>query len=317
VVFGFRAMRTQGDQPTVKIALIQPSIPQTLIWDESENDNRFRQLIALSRRALAEKPEVMIWPEAAVPNMLRHHQATADAIIELVSENDVWAIVGSDDAEYRAGSIERRIDYFNSAFAISPSGRLEGRYIKRRLVIFGEYMPFAEWLPILQRFSPAGDASFTPGRDPAPFRLHDLGIIASVLICFEDTFPHIAREYVRPDTDFLVNLTNNGWFGESAAQWQHAASAVFRAVENRIPLVRCSNNGLTCWVDQFGAMHDINFPDGDRNIYKAGYKIANVPMLNGATRSLTFYTRYGDVFGWSCLAWIATTLVLRRRTVTI
>ena len=100
----------------------------------------------------------------------------------------------------------------------------------------------------------------------------------------------------------MVNLTNNGWFGESAAQWQHAATAVFRAVENRIPLVRCANNGLTCWVDSAGAMHDVYFP-GSTDIYKAGFKIVDVPVLAaGETRVLSFYTRYGDVFGWTCFA---------------
>jgi apolipoprotein N-acyltransferase len=303
-VLGFRAIRRQPtDRPTVKIALIQPSIPQTLIWDERENANRFQQLLKLSEEALAAKPDVMVWPEASVPNMLRHHDATSAAITGLVRKSNVWAILGSDDAEYRAGSLEREIDYFNSAFAISPDGALEGRYIKRQLVIFGEYMPFVEWLPFLRKISPAGEAGFTAGKEPAPFRLDNLGVIASVLICFEDTFPHLVREYIRSDTDFLVNLTNNGWFGESAAQWQHAAAAAFRAVENRVPLVRCANNGLTCWVDETGAMHDIYFP-GSANIYQAGFKISNVPILSpGETRRLTFYTRHGDVFGWSCAAW--------------
>ena len=72
----------------------------------------------------------------------------------------------------------------------------------------------------------------------------------SPLICFEDMFPHLARQAVRDDTDFLVNLTNDGWFGDSAEQWQHMASAVFRAVENGVPLVRCCNNGVTCWIDR-------------------------------------------------------------------
>ena len=133
-----------------------------------------------------------------------------------------------------------------------------------------------------------------------PFNLESLGVIASVLICFEDTFPHLVRQYVEPQTDILVNLTNNGWFGESAAQWQHAATAVFRAVENRIPLVRCANNGLTCWVDATGRVHEIYFPD-DKDIYKAGYKIVSVPVLaEGESRTLSFYTRHGDVFGWTC-----------------
>jgi apolipoprotein N-acyltransferase len=129
-----------------------------------------------------------------------------------------------------------------------------------------------------------------------------------VLICFEDTFPHLAREYVSEDTDFLLNLTNNGWFGESAAQWQHAIAAIFRAVENRIPLVRCANNGLTCWVDEAGGLHDV-FYDNSRDIYGAGFKTANIPLLGkNEKRKLTFYTKHGDVFGWLCvgfaLGWI-------------
>ena len=122
-----------------------------------------------------------------------------------------------------------------------------------------------------------------------------------MLICFEDVFPHCVREYVEDDTDFLLNLTNNGWFGESAAQWQHAANAVFRAVENGLPLVRCANNGLTCWVDARGRVEEIYFP-GTRDIYGAGWKMARVPLLAGQPRAPTFYRRHGDWFGWSCVA---------------
>src|SRR5213075_838851 len=115
------------------------------------------------------------------------------------------------------------------------------------------------------------DSGFAPGDGPIPFQLTNLNVKISVLICSEDVFPHLVRDYVEPDTDFLLNLTNNGWFGESAAQWQHAANAVFRAVENRIPLVRCANNGLTCWVDEHGRMNDVLFA-ADRRIYGIGFE---------------------------------------------
>jgi apolipoprotein N-acyltransferase len=305
IFWGMRISRSLPQaESTVKMALIQPSIPQTLIWDERENANRFQQLLKLSEDALTNKADVLVWPEASVPNPLRHHDETLTAVIELARKHQVWVIVGSDDAEMRpGGSTLRDLDYFNSAFAISPEGRLTAMYKKRQLVIFGEYVPFVKVLPFMKYLSPAGEgAGFTPGTKPIPFNLEPLGVIASVLICFEDTFPHLVREYVEPNTDLLVNLTNNGWFGESAAQWQHAATAVFRAVENRIPLVRCANNGLTCWVDTVGAMHDLYFPDSP-DIYKAGFKIVTVPVLgSGETRRLSFYTRYGEVFGWSCFA---------------
>ena len=302
--YGMSTVRRYAQpQETTSIALVQPSIPQTLIWDQTENDNRFQQLLALSEKALAANPDLVVWPEASVPNMLRHHDETTRGVIDLVRKHNAWMIVGSDDAEMRpGGSTLRDVDYFNSAFSISPEGKLIGIYKKRQLVIFGEYMPFVKTLPFMRYLSPAGETGFTAGTKPVPFNLESIGVIASVLICFEDTFPHLVRDYVEPNTDILVNLTNNGWFGESAAQWQHAATAVFRAVENRIPLVRCANNGLTCWVDPVGAMHEVYFPD-TKDIYKAGFKIAEVPVLaEGEVRELTFYTRHGDVFGWSCFA---------------
>ncbi len=173
-------------------------------------------------------------------------------------------------------------------------------YRKRQLVIFGEYTPLERFLPFVKYLTPIG-GSFTAGREPHPFPLTSLQAKTSVLICFEDIFPQLVREYVEEDTDFLLNLTNNGWFGESAAQWQHAANAVLRAVENHIPLVRCANNGLTCWVDSFGGMHDVYFPN-TTDIYGVGFKVVDVPLLApGERRALTFYTLHGDVFGWSCV----------------
>src|SRR5262249_25713520 len=162
-------------------------------------------------------------------------------------QHHVWMVVGADDASPNPQA-PAQVDYFNSSFLIDPSGGVAATYRKRRLVIFGEYVPLARWLPFMRTFTGVtGD--FTPGPGPVPFVLGDLKVKMSVLICFEDIFPHFTRAYVEEDTDFLLNLTNNGWFGESAAQWQHAANAVFRAVENGLPLVRCANNGLTCWVD--------------------------------------------------------------------
>jgi apolipoprotein N-acyltransferase len=123
----------------------------------------------------------------------------------------------------------------------------------------------------------------------------------SVLICFEDVFPHGVGEYVDEETDFLVNLTNNGWFGESAAQWQHAVAALFRAVENGVPLVRCANNGLSCWVDPCGGLHEVYF-GASRDIYGAGFKIARIPIPpRRAPGDKTFYHRHGDWFGWMCV----------------
>ena len=286
---------------TLNIALVQPSIPQTLIWSGTDNLTCFGKLIKLSGKAVASRPDLVLWPEAAVPGFARWDTNIAPVIQAFARTNRVWLILGADDlaAKERPGHAED-YEYYNASFLVSPAGEFVARYIKRKLVIFGEYVPLADWLPFLKYLTPI-QGGFTPGRRPVSFPLPGLRAKTSVLICFEDIFPHLVREHVDDDTDFLVNLTNNGWFGESAAQWQHAANAVFRAVENGLPLVRCANNGLTCWVDARGRVEEIYFP-GTRDIYGAGWKMARVPLLAGQPRAPTFYRRHGDWFGWSCVA---------------
>ena len=120
---------------------------------------------------------------------------------------------------------------------------------------------------------------------------------ASPLICYEDMFPQLGRRAVRDDTDFLVNVTNDGWFGRSAEQWQHMAGAVFRAVENGVPLVRCCNNGVTCWIDATGRVREI-FHDNTGSVYGMGALTIDLPLEK---HSPTFYNRHGDWFGWGCV----------------
>lgn len=306
--------------PQLRVALIQPSIPQTQIWDPRENAARFQQLLALTEHALTNKPNLLIWPEAAVPGLLRYDtnlfggETLRDSISSLASHHKVWLLLGADDAAPNPRAPDGA-DYFNAGFLVSPDGRLAGIYHKQRLVMFGEFVPLARWLPFLRNFTGVtGD--YTPGDHPVTFEMPDLGVTTSVLICFEDTFPHWVRGHVTDDMDFLVNLTNDGWFGESAAQWQQAATAAFRAVENGLPLIRCANNGLSCWIDAQGRMQDVYFPGTD-DIYRAGFKIIEVPVWRDGAPPATFYRRHGDVFGWLCAGLTALRLIeslLRRHS---
>jgi apolipoprotein N-acyltransferase len=299
--------RSPDSSRQLKVALIQPSIPQTLIWNPDKNEERFQDLLRISESALSSGgADLLVWPEAAIPRMLAYDSEIFNAVTNLAIKHHVWMIVGSDDAEVTKTST----NFYNSSFLVSPAGQLVQRYRKRSLVIFGEYIPLERWLPFIRWFTPI-QGGFTPGDRPEPFRLPDLGAQVSVLICFEDTFPQLGRESVGPDTDFLVNITNDGWFGEGAAQWQHAATAEFRAIENGLPLVRCTNTGLTCWFDAFGRMRQA-FRDTTGSIYGPGFLLVNIPLLNPAQPRLpTFYHEHGDVFGWSC-AVIAALAVTRR-----
>lgn len=157
-------------------------------------------------------------------------------------------------------------------------------YWKRRLVPFGEYVPLARWLPFLKWITPIGDG-FDSGDRPWTFRFTG-GATAAPVICFEDVFPHGIRDHVQPGVDFILGITNDGWFAESAAQWQHTSSAVFRAVENGVALVRVCNNGITGWWDACGTPRDLlGYPDG--NVYAPGVLLITVPMGLPAPRPPT------------------------------
>jgi apolipoprotein N-acyltransferase len=313
--FGLRQLRHVPEAPEriLRIALVQPSIPQTLIWDSGSSDERFAELLKLSRQAVSNRVDLLIWPEAAVPKLLRYDGPTFDAVTGLARENKVWMIIGADDAEPRQGAEGKgENEYSNSSFLISPNGKLLERYRKRNLVIFGEYIPLARWLPFLKWFTPI-EGGFTPGDRVVPFEMPNLGATTAVLICFEDVFPWCARDAASTNTQFLINLTNDGWFGEGAAQWQHAISGLFRAVENRVALVRSCNNGLTCWIDEHGRIRQI-LRNEVGSPYAPGVMHFELPLGNATgTVGRTFYHRHGDLFGWSCLAITALMVAMKWR----
>lgn len=275
----------------LKVAMVQPSIPQTLIFDPAADDARFNGVLALSEKALAGHPRLLLWPESAVPDLNAETQQT---VSDLAVKHKTWIVFCAATSEPAADQSPR---YFNSALLCSPQGALESVYNKRRLVIFGEYVPLTRWLPFLRWLTPPG-TDLSPGDRPVDFEMANPPAKMSVLICFEDMFPQEAREHVGPETDFLVNLTNDGWFGHGAEQWQQAAGAIFRAVENGIPLLRCTNDGLTCWIDACGRLREVFQASND--VYAAGVMSAEIPLRPPRVNGQTTYNRFGDWFPVGC-----------------
>jgi len=292
---------------TLKVALVQPSFPQTLIWDPQGDVVRFEKIQELSRQALAGEPDLLIWPESGAPEMTPENQT---AIARLLVGHKTWMVLCVDSA---GDGPNGETQYYNSGILLNPGGQVEGIYHKRRLVMFGEYIPFVHWLSFLKFLAPIG-SGFTPGKEPVQFQMTQPRARMSVLICFEDVFAAEAREHVEPDTDFLINLTNDGWFGNGAAQWQQTACAVFRAIENGLPLVRCSNNGITCLIDGRGRLRQVFGQSG--SVYGPGIITVQTPLGVDSTRRPTFYNRFGDVFGVTCglVAVSALILTFRRKS---
>jgi apolipoprotein N-acyltransferase len=323
---GFFLMnRPASSEASLRVTAVQPSVPQTLIWSFEDDARRFHALLDLSQRALTNRTDLLIWPESAVPPV---DEPTFLAIKQFARTNHLWLILNAEDVEAHPTVT----NYFNAAFLVGPDGRWNAAYHKRELVIFGEYVPLANWLPFLKWLTPI-QGGWTPGDRPVTFtfprpKAAAKGIIeisadprgeepsrvhCAPLICFEDTFPGAARDSAQADLDFFVNLTNDGWFGESAEQWQHMANAVFRAVENGVPLLRCANNGVTCLINANGRVREI-FHDAQSSAYGRGALTTDIPLARApaATRP-TFYNRCGDWFGWSCVG--ITLLALARSSI--
>ena len=294
-VMGYRRLERQANPKTVRLGLVQPSVPQTLQWDPDEQGRTFTKIEGLSRQALALEPEVLIWPEGT----FGLSETNYGRMVALIGKDGPDWILGADDSVTReAGNGERPgMARYNAAFLRRGDGSMPPAYWKRRLVPFGEFVPLARWLPFLKWLTPIGDG-FESGDRPWTFRLTG-GATAAPVICFEDVFPHGIRDHVRPEVDFILGITNDGWFAESAAQWQHTASAVFRAVENGVALVRVCNNGLTGWWDACGTPRDV-LGEASGNVYAPGILLASVPI--GLPRTETPYHRHGDIFAQASLA---------------
>ena len=284
---GLREMRApQPTGPLLKVALVQPGIPQMEKWTPEMVDTIYERLRNLTRAALAaDRPDLVIWPETAVPDDIRTSTNSYDVVLGLVT-NGAPILLGSTDTEYRDAAKPR---YFNSTFLFATNGVIASTYDKQHLVAFGEYIP-----PMLGWLTPIED-SFTPGTNSRVFRLDYPAAGFSTLICFEDTVAEVARSFVRAGAQLLVNMSNDAWFDPSSASRQHMLHSVLRAVENRVPVLRSCNTGVSSCIDRFGRVYDTATDAQGRTSGPAfQHTLVSLPPPDAPQ---TFYTRHGDWFG--------------------
>lgn len=301
---GWRLLaRVPEPDARARLALVQPAVPQYAKWDEAFVDRLYADLRTLSVAAARGDPDLLVWPETAVPDELRASDAACD-VVRAATSNGVTLLAGAIDGE-RTDAGEAL--YYNTSFLLAPGLRILDKYDKQHLVIFGEYVPLARWLPFLKTFTPIV-YYITPGRVPTVFRTERPPGAFSVMICFEDTVAALARDFVRRGARMLITQTNDAWFDPSSGSRQHMLHCVFRCVENRVPVARCSNSGVTCWIDATGRIGGDkgesggSLPTGRSDgAAPQGFLAAEVPY-RATPGPATFYTRHGDVFGWAMAA---------------
>jgi apolipoprotein N-acyltransferase len=281
------------------VSLVQPFIPQGEKWDPAKAKEVLTTIARLTVDANdAETPDVIFWPEAVMPWAVRHDPAAAEWLAAVSKRTGKPLLVGVVSTDSPGLPDER---WFNSAFVVDPvKGVQEASYAKRKLVPFGEYIPLRPVLGWLEKVAPIG-GDFTPGDSALPLRLPvgPKAVSVGVLICYEDIFPDLARASTRAGAEVLAVLTNNGWFGEGGAAYQHAAHSVLRAVENRRPVVRCGNGGWSGWIDEFGNIRTM-VHDEDGSIYFRGFQDVTVTRDERWRGRESLYTRSGDWFLLVC-----------------
>ncbi len=293
-----------GTAPKLVIGLLQGNIDQSKKWALSFQDETLRRYEKLSFEALQNRPDLIVWPETALPFYFLHDEVLTAEVVKLVRTCKVYFILGSPSFRTQG----QKVGYYNSAYLLSPSGDVLGKYDKVHLVPYGEYVPLKRFFPFLGKIVEAvGD--FEQGEEGQVLSLD--GQRVGVLICFEVIFPALSRAMVQNGAQLLVNITNDAWFGTSSAPYQHLSMAVFRAVETRRALARAANTGITAFIDPVGRVLD------EMPLFEEAILTRSLPIMD----QKTFYVRHGDLFAMGCvlislIAFMAF-LVQRRRSRTL
>jgi apolipoprotein N-acyltransferase len=273
---GIRLAAAPTTESGIWLRIVQPSIPQTMKWDPTAAQRNFRLLLDLSSAPAAHQIAAVVWPEAATPYLLGR-DATHRREIGGIASGRGYVITGAVRTAPASGPVGQ---IWNSLEAVNANAEIVATYDKTHLVPFGEYVPFRDALP-LQKITP-GNLDYSAGPGPRTIELSGLPPFAP-LICYEAIFPGaIVDENDRPA--WLLNITNDAWYGRSSGPFQHFAIARTRAVEEGMPLVRVANNGISGIVDATGrVVARIDFDT-------VGYADLPLPAAAGET----LYARAGD-----------------------
>jgi len=289
--YGFHVISGGKSRESVPVTIIQGNISQEIKWDPAFLLATVEKHVMLTEKAVSENhTSLIVWPETSIPGNLPHNQVLLKKISGLAKGSDAFLLVGSSQRPKVGPREYRKSHWWNSAYFISPQGRFEGQYNKIHLLPFAEYLPYRDAWPWPSSLaSMAGH--FTPGDRHSVFTLEKGAF--GVLICWESIFPDLVREFVNNGAQFLVNITNEAWFGETAAPYQFLSMNVFRAVENRVAIARAANTGISCFISPFGEVTG-RVTNGGKDIFVEGYLTQPVPLSS----MRTFYTLYGDVFAY-------------------
>lgn len=293
-VYGWVVFEPYPEEGKIRIAMLQGNIPLGTKWKPETRMYNFDLYDSLTAEAVKNDTlDLIVWPETAAPAYPQHERRYRFRLQNTARQSGTKHLVGALDVEYE-GSKEKA---YNAAFQFDSSGAIDGIYHKVKLVPFSEHVPYQDHLTFLTRDFLAKYLDAIETREVqwwSDFYTGDSIVLFNVdyhwyavLICFESAFPDFCRQAILEGAEFLVNITNDTWFGYSPGPFQHMRLAVFRAVENRSWVVRCANSGISAFIDPFGR----EFDRGE--LYARGIHKHNIYPV----KDYTFFTRNGPIIG--------------------
>jgi apolipoprotein N-acyltransferase len=285
---------------SISVGVVQPNVDQAVKWDTAYRDETLARFDRLTEK-LGRATDLVIWPEAATPFVFEREPVYQLQLMAIANRAQAPILFGSPALRFYQ---DRRPYLMNSAYLLAPDGQLLGRYDKHHLVPFGEYIPFKSSLLSFLDKLVQGIGDFEPGTGPTVLTLTpkpksaNTGTAGTTLrpinfgvaICYEVIFPNLVRQFAANGAEFLVTVTNDAWFGPSAAASQHFSMVVLRSVENHLAFARSANTGISGFIDPFGRIVEAT-PVFTEQAVKATMQV---------WRPYTFYSRHGDVFAYGC-----------------
>ncbi len=311
-VISIAPVKNDPDVSTLmRVGLVQGNVPQEVKFSPMSLEDTVAAYTEPTRLIAASEPDLVIWPETATGYGIFQDRMIAFRVMELLEETAVTLLAGSVDVG-DDGKL------FNAAFLLKKDFDYHAvrasAYRKQHLVVFGEFVPGREWMPWLAEWIDM-PVDYHPGRGHSgimPLPAAYGTVPAGILICFEDLMPRLARARSLAGARVFVNLTNDGWFRDSPAAMAHAAHAVFRCVENRLPMIRSTNTGVSCVIGPDGTFLHIMRDDAGQHTAISGVLLATVKIPPRPDR-LTIYQQGGHLFGEICALVMAGVFVVYLR----
>ena len=291
--YGYHRLNAETGNGDIKVTVVQGNIEQDKKWDPAYQSEVIATYKRLTLKAIEQKPDLVIWPETATPFYFEGardpYPALTDDLRKFVRSAGTPLLTGSPTYEKK----DRRYLLRNSAFLLDRNGMTKTVYHKIHLVPFGEYVPLKNSLLFFVEKMVQASDDFQAGAEYTVMKVrlpagNDVAI--GTVICYEIIFPDLVRRFVNEGATGMTTVTNDAWFGRTGAPYQHFSMAVLRAVENRVPVARAANTGISGFIDAKGRILDTS------GIFTEA--VLTRSLTPGAAK--TFYTRYGDVFAYLC-----------------